>query len=155
MSRPSKIFNAVPDEGTKIEDNAKPLTPLEPLPAYHSVARTGGFTTLARAHKGRSGLAFAAGFAALAYLFHLPLSSIIFHFIQAGSGFVAAVFTLILSLTAPLALWLGIIAWSDLRRHVEKSGRLPATLGLIIGAQGTLNLILGIYEMAKFLSGRG
>lgn len=100
-------------------------------------------------------MAFAAGFAALAYLVHLPLSSIIFHFIQTGSGIVAAVFALILSLTAPLALWLGIIAWSDLRRHVEKSGRLPATLGLIIGTQGTLSLILGIYKVAKFLSGRG
>ena len=155
MSRPSKIFNAVPDGGAQAEDNTKPITPLEPLPADHGIARAGNSTTSACARKERSGLAFAAGFAALAYLFHLPLISLIFDFIQTGSGIVAAVLTLVLGLTAPLALWIGVIAWADLKRRAKKSGRLPATLGLIVGSQGTLNLILGIYEVAKFLSGRG
>ena len=155
MSRPSKISNAASDRGTKVEDRTGPLTPPGPLPAYGSVVGDDSLTASLSlgVPKERSGLAFAAGFAALAYLLQFPLVPIIFDLIRSGSGIVAAALALTANLLAVIALWLGMIGWADLKRHPDKSGRLPATLGVIVGFWGTLNLILGVYQVAKFLRG--
>lgn len=129
--------------------------PLGPLRAYSSVLRDDSLTTSLSLDgpQERSGLAFAAGFAALVYLFQFPLVPIIFDLIKSGSGLVASAVALTANLLAVVALWLGTSGWADLKRHPDKSGRLPATLGIIVGLWGTLNLILGVYEVAKFLRG--
>ena len=54
-------------------------------------------------------------------------------------------------LVAPVALWLGIWAWSDLSRHREKSGKLQAGFALIIGLLGTIVVLAEIYQVAKAL----
>lgn len=153
MSRSSKISNAAWDRGTKVEDRTGPITPPGPLPACGSVARDDSLTAPLGGLKERSGLAFAAGFAALAYLLQFPLVPIIFDLITSGGGVVAAAVTLTANLLAVIALWLGMIGWADLKRHPGKSGWLPATLGVIVGFWGTLNLILGVYEVVKFWRG--
>lgn len=153
MSRPSKILNALSDWGTQVQ--AASLAPDEPLSSYQGAVRRDGSITSARGPKERSNLAFAAGFAALAYLFQFPIASLFFDFVPAGSGIIAAILALSMNLVALLAFWLGVIGWAGLKRKPYQSGRLPATIGLIVGFWGTLNLILGLYHLSRFLSGSG
>lgn len=105
--------------------------------------------------KYRSDLAFAAGFLALAcILSRFSLVPLIFE-LKHSEAISDAVFFLALplpGLPAPLALWLGIAAWSDLKHHPTKSGKLPAILGLIIGFLGTLILLFETYEVVRALA---
>ena len=104
--------------------------------------------------KHRSGLALAAGLAALAFLFGYSLVPLIFHLRLTGA---ISDSTFLKTLPLPrvpaiIALLLGIAAWLDLRRRPYKSGRLLATLGLIIGFLGTLILLYETYEVVRALS---
>ena len=117
---------------------------------------------LTRAPKYRSDLAFAAGFTALALIFS-RFTFIPWLFERQGyisdlsepEVFAAAVwFYLELplpGLPAPLALWLGMKAWSDLMRHPDKSGKAQATIGVVIGFLGTLILVSEVYQISKAL----
>lgn len=105
--------------------------------------------------KYRSDLAFAAGFLALAcILSRYSLVPFIFELKHNGaiSDTMFFVALPLPGLPAPLALWLGISAWSDLKRDPSKSGWLPALLGLIIGFLGTLILLFETYEVVRVLS---
>jgi hypothetical protein len=52
----------------------------------------------------------------------------------------------LLAIPAPLALALGIAARSELKRHPEKSGMGCAIFAIIMGAFGTLVLVVAIAE---------
>ncbi len=116
--------------------------------------RQGGLPS-PRVPKYRSDLAFAAGFLALASLaFRFTLVPLIFE-LKHSEAISDTVFFLALplpGLPAPLAFWLGIRAWSDLKHDPTRSGRLPALLGLIIGFLGTLILLFETYEVVRVLA---
>ena len=111
----------------------------------------------------RSGLASAAGFAALALIFSrftfIPWlfahrSHHIVDISQPDQAIAAVWFLLELplpGLPAPFALWLGVAAWLDLNRNPDKIGRAPAAIGITIGFIGTLILIFEIYQVARAL----
>ena len=104
--------------------------------------------------KYRSDLAFASGFAGLAcLLFRFSLIPLIFRL--GRSEVLPGIFFFLAlplpGLPAPLALWLGVKAWSDLMRHPNKSGWVPTTIGLVVGFLGTLILLFEIYQVAKTL----
>jgi hypothetical protein len=105
--------------------------------------------------KYRSDPAFAAGVLALAHIaFRYSLVPLIFQ-LKHSESISDTVFFLALPLPgilAPVALWLGIAAWSDLKHHPEKSGRLPAILGLVVGFLGTLILLFETYEVLRALT---
>ena len=109
----------------------------------------------ARVPKYRSDLAFAAGFLALAWVLS-KYSIVPFIFaLKHREAISDTMFFLALplpGLPAPLALWLGISAWSDLKHDPSKSGWLPALLGLVIGFLGTLILLFETYEVVRVLS---
>lgn len=110
-----------------------------------------------RVPKYRSDLAFAAGFLALACILS-RYSLIPFIFELKHNGAISdTTFFLALplpGLPAPLALWLGVSAWSDLKHHPSKSGWLPTLLGLIIGFLGTLILLFETLEVVRELTAR-
>lgn len=118
-------------------------------------AKQQDFPALSRVPKYRSDLAFAAGFLALAWLLSkYSLVPFIFE-LKHREAISDTMFFLALplpGLPAPLALWLGISAWSDLKHDSSKSGWLPALLGLIIGFLGTLILLFETYEVVRVLS---
>ena len=88
----------------------------------------------------RSGIAHAAGFAGVLFLFRysfMPLA-------LSGWWPAAALGTwlvLLFSLLAPLALVLAFAAGVSLDRSPEKSGKLPALFGLLVGWLGTYALL--------------
>lgn len=82
----------------------------------------------------RSGLAYAAGYAGLAYLLTLPL---------AGAHGAARYFPLF-SLWAPVALVLAFAAARSLDRSRDKEGALPALLGFFVGLAGMFLLAVNL-----------
>ena len=93
---------------------------------------------LARAPRARSGLAHAAGFAGVFYLFGHSLALSRW---WAASG-AWAWLAVALNLLAPLALALAFAAGASLDRSREKSGALPALFGLVVGLLGKVDLLL-------------
>jgi hypothetical protein len=150
MGQRARVSKAVLDElpTPAIDSN---LTPC--LPEDHRLA---GKDDLASPHgpKYRSDLAFAAGFAALTLIL-FRFSLIPFLFELAGREAISDVLFLaalpLPGLPAPLALWLGLAAWSDLKCHPEKSGKIPAVVGIIIGFLGTLILLSETYQVVTAL----
>jgi hypothetical protein len=104
-----------------------------------------------RIPKYRSDLAYGAGFTALTFLFGYAIVDVIFDLVRSGA-ISQTTFLIALPLPrlpAPFAFWLGISAWSDLKRF--KSGKLPVALGLIIGFLGTPILLFESYQVARAL----
>jgi hypothetical protein len=94
-----------------------------------------GVGGLQRAPRERSGLAYAAGFAGVLYLFRYSLAPLMFS--QAGQGWALAVlFMLVWSLLSPAALALSFAAAVSLDRSPQKSGRLPTLFGFCVGWLG-------------------
>jgi hypothetical protein len=87
----------------------------------------------------RSGLAYAAGFTGLAYLFRYSFAPLVTAH-AAGSSLAFGLF-LLWSLSAPAAVLLAYAAGASLDRSREKSGTLPALLGLLIGLFGSVTLL--------------
>ncbi|HKG16035.1 MAG TPA: hypothetical protein VKB12_22125 [Pyrinomonadaceae bacterium] len=93
----------------------------------------------ARVTRVRSGLAHAAGFAGVLYLFGYsvaPLALTRWWFASGASPLV------VWGLFAPLALGLAFAAGVSLDRSREKAGALPAMFGLVVGLWGTFELLL-------------
>jgi hypothetical protein len=116
----------------------------------------------------RSDTAYAAGFVALASIFSrfslTPLIWQLFRLWQHEPGIfdlnrreeatAAFLFTLAIplpGLLAPVALWLGIKACSDLKRNPYKAGALQAGFALLIGFLGTLILMSEIAQVTASL----
>jgi hypothetical protein len=104
--------------------------------------RSGG-GRLARVTRERSGLAHAAGFAGVLFLFCGPLA----RYAVSHWGLVAdaawwAAFAC--SLSAPLALGLAFAAGVSLDRSREKAGAMPALFGLVVGLSGTVKLLFAL-----------
>jgi hypothetical protein len=99
-----------------------------------------GRDTFTAVPRERSGVAHAAGFAGVLFLFRysfMPLA-------LSGWWPAAALGTwlmLLFSLLAPLALALAFAAGMSLDRSPEKSGKLPALFGLLVGWLGTYSLV--------------
>jgi hypothetical protein len=86
----------------------------------------------------RSGLAYAAGFAGVLYLFRYSFAP--FASAQLGPGWpLTTVLIFVWSLLAPAALVLAFAAGVSLDRSPEKSGALPALFGLFVGWFGTVS----------------
>ena len=87
----------------------------------------------------RSGLAYAAGYAGLAYLFRCSAVTTLLETFE-GSSTVAVMFILAWGLCAPVALTLGLRAGYAIDRTKGLRGRLPALTGFTLGLIGTINL---------------
>ena len=86
----------------------------------------------ARAPRERSGLAYAAGFSGVLYLFRYSLAPLVFS--QVGQEWALAVSLMFVwSLLSPAALALSFAAAVSLGRSTRKSGRLPALFGFFVG----------------------
>jgi MFS family permease len=96
----------------------------------------------------RSGLAFAAGFAALAFISGYSVVALIFdlHWRGAISDTTFFMALPLPRLPALFALWFGILAVSDLKRY--KKGWPMALFGLTIGFCGTLIWLFETFEVA-------
>ena len=86
----------------------------------------------------RSGLAYAAGYAGLAYLFRYAAAETLLE--TFGGGAPALLFVCAWGLCAPLALTLGLRAGYALDSTKGLRGKLPALTGFTIGLVGTVNL---------------
>ena len=151
MNRRTLDFDFQSGNSERVEYLAEPPIQTHQLSTVRSL---GAVDILARVPKYRSDLAFASGFAGLAcLLFRFSLIPLIFDL--GRSGVLPVVFFFLAlplpGLPAPLALWLGIKAWSDLKRHPGKSGWVPTVVGLIIGLLGTLILLSETYQVVKAL----
>ena len=82
----------------------------------------------------RSGLAYAAGFAGLLYLFRLSAGAMGWEWFGIPAAAVGAVW----SAAAPAAMALSVAAVRDLERAPHKSGKAQALLGYLLGFWGTL-----------------
>jgi hypothetical protein len=96
---------------------------------------------IARAPRERSGLAHAAGFAGVLYLFTYSLAPLALSRWWAASAS-DALLVLAWNLFAPVALALAFAAGVSLDRSRGKVGALPALFGLVVGLIGTVNLLL-------------
>ena len=105
---------------------------------------------LARAPRVRSGLAHAAGFAGVFYLFTYSLAPHALSRWWAASG-ATAWLVLACGLLAPLAVVLAFAAGVSLDRSRVKAGALPALFGLVVGLLGTVNLLLALNPWLKYL----
>jgi hypothetical protein len=104
-----------------------------------------GVGGLRRAPRERSGLAYAAGFAGVLYLFRYSLAPLALS--QAGQGWgLAAGLIFVWILLAPAALALSFAAAVSLDRSPPKSGRLPAFFGFSVGWLGTAPLLSHLNE---------
>jgi hypothetical protein len=104
---------------------------------------------LVRATRERSGLAHAAGFAGVLYLFGYsvgPFAMARWWFTWWGPSLL---FTW--SLFAPLALALAFAAGVSLDRSREKAGAMPALFGLVAGILGTAKLLALAALWLKYL----
>lgn len=98
-----------------------------------------------RAPRERSGLAHAAGFAAVFYLFRYSFAPLVFA--QAGEQWVLAVALMFVwSLLAPAALALSFAAAVSMARAPRKSGKLPALFGFFVGWFGVLAWLMRLDE---------
>lgn len=91
----------------------------------------------------RSGLAYAAGFAGLFYLFHFSFATFLIKNLGIGERLVEALIAL-WSLSAPLTLILSYAAGASLDRSPEKSGASVAMFGFFVGLFGTVVWLKGI-----------
>ena len=102
----------------------------------------------------RSGLAHAAGYAGLLSLFRYS-----FNYLLVSGWWPAWVLgtglTLFFSLLAPLALGLSFAAAVSLDRTPQKSGRLPALVGLLLGWFGSYTLLFVLDEIWQRLASLG
>lgn len=89
----------------------------------------------ARVTRERSGLAHAAGFAGVLYLF----------------GYSVGPLLVAWSMFAPLELALAFAAAVSLDRSREKSGAMPAMFGFAVGLVGTVNLLFALGPLLKYL----
>ena len=95
---------------------------------------------LSRAPRERSGLAHAAGFAGVLYLFRYSLAPLVFaQTWQEWTPTSAVMFAW--NLLAPAALALSFAAAVSLERSPWKSGRLPALFGFFAGWFGVFSLL--------------
>jgi hypothetical protein len=98
--------------------------------------------------RARSGLAYAAGFAGLAYLFGFSVSSLVFD-VLAMRGLAGVAFVMLWSLWGPVALGLAYAAGVSLDRSPEKVGRLPALTGLFVGLYGTYHVAAELASLVQ------
>ena len=99
-----------------------------------------------RAPRERSGLAHAAGFAGVLYLFSHSLAPSVW-----TPMFVAWAWLAVCGLFATLALALSFAAGVSLDRSRGKVGVLPALFGLAVGLLGTFDLLSLFAPYLKFL----
>ncbi len=93
----------------------------------------------------RSGLAHAAGFAGVLYLFRYSLAPLVFA--QAGQEWTLAVtLVFVWSLWAPAAIALSFAAAVSLDRSPRKSGRLAALFGFCVGWFGLVTWLSRLDE---------
>ena len=117
--------------------------------AFLSVPGGGGVRGVPRE---RSGLAYAAGYAGVLYLFRFAFAPL------ALSGWwpawaLGTTLLFLLALLAPLALALAFAAGVSLDRSPERSGRLPALFGLLVGLCGSYTfLFLGDSYIWRWLA---
>lgn len=98
-----------------------------------------------RAPRERSGLAHAAGFAGVLYLFRYSLAPLVFA--QAGHEWTLALALIFVwSLLAPAAVALSFAAAVSLDRSPRKSGRLPALFGFVVGWLGLVTWLSRLDE---------
>lgn len=102
----------------------------------------------ARVTRVRSGLAHAAGFAGVLYLFGYSVAPLALTrwWLAPGAWPLFA-----WSLFAPLALVLAFAAAVSLDRSREKAGALPAMFGLVVGLWGTFELLLMLSPWLRHL----
>ena len=94
----------------------------------------------ARVPRVRSGLAHAAGFAGVAYLF---LNSLAMYLLPLGMSAASGLWLVVgCGMFAPLALVLAFAAAVSLDRSRDKAGAMPALFGFIVGLWGTCGLLL-------------
>jgi hypothetical protein len=105
---------------------------------------------IARAPRARSGLAYAAGFAGVIYLFHYPFVAFGFRRLGVASA-LGSFFAVDLSFFAPAAVALAFAAGVSLDRSREKSGALPALFGLFVGLLGTFDLLVMYEPLLRYL----
>jgi hypothetical protein len=101
-----------------------------------------------RAPRERSGLAHAAGFAGVLYLFRYSFMSFALSHVrlEAALGMLPAG---VCSLFAPVALVLAFAAAVSLDRSCDKSGALPAIFGLVVGWIGTIRWVFLLLELLR------
>ena len=104
----------------------------------------------AGAMRERSGLAYAAGFVGLAYLFGFSISTLVFD-VLAMRGLLGVALVMLWSFWGPIALGLAFLAGMSLDRSPEKAGRLPALTGLLIGLYGTYQVALELASVVQAL----
>jgi len=105
--------------------------------AGRALAARGVGAIFAAEPRARSGLAYAAGFAGLAYLFRHSAAAL-------GSEWLGLPWlwlTYAWGAWGPAAMALGIVAASELDRSPGTAGRPQAVLGYLIGLWGTLRLV--------------
>lgn len=105
---------------------------------------------LVRVTRVRSGLAHAAGFAGVLFLFGSPLARFaLSHWGLLADAAAWAAFAC--GLFAPLALALAFAAGVSLDRSREKSGAMPALFGLVVGLLGTVKLLFALGPWLRYL----
>jgi hypothetical protein len=102
----------------------------------------------ARVTRVRSGLAHAAGFAGVLYLFGYSLAPLALTrwWLAPGASLLFA-----WSLFGPLALSLAFAAGVSLDRSREKAGAMPALFGLVVGILGTAKVLVLAALWLKYL----
>lgn len=106
--------------------------------AGESLAGRACASLFAREARSRSGLAYAAGFAGLFYLFKASAAAFAFGWLGLPGMFLAYLW----GASAPLAMALGLLAASELDRSPSLAGRPQALLGYFIGFWGTLHFLV-------------
>jgi hypothetical protein len=96
----------------------------------------------------RSGLAYAAGYAGLAYMFGFSFARLLLVLGMRGAG--GEVLVALWSLWGPVALGLAYAAGASLDHAPEKAGRLPALLGLAAGLFGSFHVAAEILRLIRF-----
>jgi hypothetical protein len=105
--------------------------------AGKSLAARACASLFAREARARSGLAYAAGFAGIVYLF--KASAVAFAFGWLG---LPAVFAYLWAAAAPAAMAMALLAACELDRTPSLAGRPQALVGFLIGLWGTLHLVV-------------
>ncbi|HZB46338.1 MAG TPA: hypothetical protein VE360_13880 [Pyrinomonadaceae bacterium] len=99
----------------------------------------------------RSGLASAAGFAGLIFLFRCSFDAFVFNTTSLPAA-AAALLVLAWSLSAPAAVALGLAAARELDRSPGMEGKLRALAGFTVGVVGVVKLFAEVdYWLAKLI----
>ncbi|HEX8294308.1 MAG TPA: hypothetical protein VF570_21310 [Pyrinomonadaceae bacterium] len=106
---------------------------------------------LAAAARGRSGLAYAAGYAGVLSLFRYSFAALALSD-WGPASVLGAGLVLSFSLLAPLGLVLSYAAAASLDRSPSKSGRLPALVGFALGWLGSCTLLFRLDEIWRWLA---